>query len=66
MKINELNCSATLQHGQLVLDDGTYIDLHEVYGVLADLVEYAESSTLESDDTPDCVAQANTLLDAFS
>ena len=66
MKINELKCSATLQHGQLVLDDGTYIDLHEVYGVLAELREYAVSSTLEGDDTPDCVFEADKLLAAFS
>lgn len=66
MKIKDLKCPAWLEHGILTLDDGTYINLADVYGVMADLCEYAESSTLESDELPACVSEGVRLLDAFS
>lgn len=66
MKINELKCPASLEGGILTLDDGTDIDLNEVYGVLADLAIYAEDATLEGDGLPACVTDADKLLEAFS
>ena len=66
MKINDLKCSATLEHGLLTLDGGSIIDLHEVYSVLSELREYAENSTLEGDEEPACVLEADRLLAEFS
>lgn len=65
-KLSTLTCPATLDQGVLTLDDGTYIDLNEVYAVMAELREYAENATLGEDALPQCVHDADKLLGAFS
>ena len=40
--------------------------LPDLLATLAALSEYAEQSTLEGDDTPDCVFEADELLAAFT
>lgn len=66
MKVSEIKCSASIEDGLVTLEDGTTIDLQKVYQLMAELREYAASSTLEGEDTPDCVFEADRLLADFS
>ena len=70
MKINNLDCPATLRHGILTLDDGTDIDLNEVYAVLAELqceLQYAYTAyTTLNEGPPPCLTDAEKLLKEFS
>ena len=62
MSVKDWKCAASFDAGLLHLENGVCIDLDLVYSTLADLCAYAESATLEDDDTPQSVLTANLLL----
>lgn len=62
----DMKCPASIDHGLVHLEDGTCFDLAGLIDTLAALHAYAVQSTLEGDNLPPCVANADVYLEFFS